>query len=153
MDAAEREELARKNFSDGCNCAQSVVRAFDEVLAEHGIDPQTASRMVSPFGGGMGRMREVCGAVSGMLLVLGLVEGYDDPAAYDAKKGLYEKVQELAGTFKDENGSIICRELLGLDAGPSEAAPEKRTEAYYASRPCADLCASAARILGGHLQP
>ena len=142
MDAAEREELARRNFTAGYNCAQSVVRAFDDVFEEHGVDPETAALLASPLGGGMGRMREVCGAVSGMLLVLGLAEGYNDPEAFDAKKELYEKAQALAGAFKDENGSIICRELLGLDAGPSEATPEKRTESYYGSRPCAELVAS-----------
>ncbi len=141
MDAAEREELARRNFTTGYNCAQSVVRAFDDVFEEHGVDPETAALLASPLGGGMGRMREVCGAVSGMLLVLGLAEGYNDPEAFDAKKELYEKAQALAGAFKDENGSIICRELLGLDAGPSEATPEKRTESYYGSRPCAELVA------------
>ena len=157
MDAAEREELARRNFTTGYNCAQSVVRAFDDVFEEHGVDPETAALLASPLGGGMGRMREVCGAVSGMLLVLGLAEGYNDPEAFDAKKELYEKAQALAGTFKDENGSIICRELLGLDAHGlhmpvSEATPEKRTESYYGSRPCAELVASAARILGQHLE-
>ena len=151
MDAAKRAELALENFHAGCNCAQSVVRAFDDVLEQQGIDPKTAARMAAPFGGGMGRLREECGAVSGMFLVLGLVEGYDDPEAYEEKKNLYEKVQQLASEFKDENGSLICRELLGLEAGPSEAAPEKRTEAYYGSRPCAGLCASAARILETHL--
>lgn len=152
MDAAEREELARRNFTTGYNCAQSVVRAFDDVFEEHGVDPETAALLASPLGGGMGRMREVCGAVSGMLLVLGLAEGYNDPEAFDAKKELYEKAQALGGAFKDENGSIICRELLGLGAGPSEATPEKRTESYYGSRPCAELVASAARILGQHLE-
>ena len=145
MDAAEREELARRNFTAGYNCAQSVVRAFDDVFEEHGVDPETAALLASPLGGGMGRMREVCGAVSGMLLVLGLAEGYNDPEAFDAKKELYEKAQALAGAFKDENGSIICRELLGLDAGHSEATPEKRTESYYGRRPCAELVACAAR--------
>lgn len=149
---SERGERARQNFLAGYNCAQSVVLAFADLLEEQGIDPDQAARMASPFGGGMGRMREVCGTVSGALLVLGLVEGYDDPKAYAAKKELYERVQELAGAFRDENGSIVCRELLGLAAGPSEAAPERRTDAYYRKRPCPELCASAARILSSHLQ-
>ena len=152
MDAGTRAESAKRNFLGGCNCAQSVVLAFDDVLEQQGMDPATAAKMASPLGGGMGRLREVCGAVSGMLLVLGLAEGYDDPEAFDAKKELYETVQELAGAFKDENGSIICRELLGLDAGPSGATPEKRTDAYYHDRPCSELVASAARILEDHLQ-
>ena len=151
MDATERGERARQNFLAGYNCAQSVVRAFDDVLEERGLDPEAAMRMASPFGGGMGRLREVCGTVSGMLLVLGLVEGYDEPRAYAAKKELYEKVQGLAGAFRDEHGSIVCRELLGLGAGPSEATPERRTDAYYRKRPCPELCACAARILASHL--
>ena len=152
MDAMERAERARRSFLEGYNCAQSVVRSFDDVLEERGIDLETALRMASPFGGGMGRLREVCGTVSGMMLVLGLVEGYDDPSAYEAKKELYREVQDLAGTFREENGSIVCRELLGLGAGPSRPAPERRTDAYYRKRPCPELCASAARILADHLQ-
>ena len=84
-------------------------------------------------------------------MVLGLVEGYNDPTTYDDKARLYEQVQELAARFKEENGSLLCRELLGLDEGASSARPEERTSAYYAKRPCAELCASAARILAEHL--
>lgn len=152
MDATERAELARQNFLEGYNCAQSVVRAFSDVLEGQGMDPKMAMRMASPFGGGMGRLREVCGTVSGMLLVLGLVEGYDEPKAYAAKKELYQRVQELAAAFREENGSIVCRELLGLGAGPSEPTPEQRTPDYYRKRPCPELCACAARILASHLQ-
>ncbi len=151
MDASERGEKARDNFLQGYNCAQSVVLAFEDVLDEAGIDANVAARLSSPFGGGMGRMREVCGAVSGMLMVLGLVEGYDDPKAFAAKKELYARVQELAGAYAQENGSIVCRELLGLGKGSSEATPERRTDAYYRKRPCPELCACAARILAEHL--
>lgn len=151
MEAVDRARCARENFMSGCNCPQSVVRAFDDVLVARGIDPATASRLASPFGGGMGRMREVCGAVSGMLMILGLVEGYDDPSDYDAKSELYARVQQLAQEFKAQNGSILCRELLGLENGPDKPLPEQRTEAYYDSRPCAELCASAAQILGAYL--
>lgn len=152
MRETDRAELARKNFLEGYNCAQSVVLAFADVLEERGADPKVVARMSSPFGGGMGRLREVCGSVSGMLVVLGMVEGYDDPKAFAAKKELYETVQELAGEFGDANGSIVCRELLGLSAGPSEATPERRADAYYRKRPCPELCACAARILARHLR-
>lgn len=152
MNPNERGELARQNFLKGYNCAQSVVRAFDDVLESQGIDPETAARMASPFGGGMGRLRETCGTVSGMLLVLGLVAGYSEPKAFEAKKDLYGLVQKLAAEFREENGSIICRELLGLAAGPSDPTPERRTDAYYRKRPCPELCACAARILASHLQ-
>ena len=151
MQAEERASRARQNFESGCNCPQSVVGAFDDVVARQGMDPEVALRLASPFGGGMGRLREVCGAVSGSLMVLGLVEGYSDPTIYDGKARLYEQVQELAARFREENGSILCRELLGLEEGPSSARPEERTESYYAARPCAELCASAARILSEHL--
>ncbi len=151
MDAAQRAERARENFLGGCNCPQSVVLAFDDVLAKCGIDADTAARLASPFGGGMGRMREVCGAVSGMLMVLGLVEGYSDPEDFEAKKELYEHVQELAGQFRDEHGTILCRELLELGKGPDAPVPEKRSEAYYHERPCAEFCATAARVLGEYL--
>ncbi|MDO4797694.1 MAG: C-GCAxxG-C-C family protein [Coriobacteriales bacterium] len=152
MEAGERELCARKNFLDGCNCPQSVVRAFDDVLQEHDIDPVTAMRLASPFGGGMGRMREVCGAVSGMLMILGLVEGYTDPADDQHKAELYAHVQELADKFRQEHGTIICRELLGKGEGSEAPTPEARTQAYYHARPCAEFCATAARILGEYLE-
>ena len=152
MDAEERSELARQKFLEGYNCTQSVVLAFSDVLQDQGLDPNTAAQMASPFGGGMGRLREVCGAFSGSLFVLGVAEGYRDPKASDAKKELYSSVQELAAAFKEENGALVCRELLGLGAGPSEATPEKRTDTYYRKRPCVELVASAARILAEHLQ-
>lgn len=151
MDATERAERARSNFLQGYNCSQSVVLAFDDVLAEQGLDARTALRLASPFGGGMGRMREVCGSVSGMLMVLGLAEGYDDAKAFKAKKELYGSVQGLAARFREENGSIVCRELLGLPKGPSDPTPERRSEGYYRKRPCQELCACAAAILAEHL--
>ena len=151
MDALNRGEMARQNFLSGYNCAQSVVLAFDDVLRAHGVDPLTAAKMASPFGGGMGRMREVCGTVSGMLMVLGLVAGYDEAKAYQAKKELYATVQRLAGAFRGQNASIVCRELLGLAAGPDAPTPEKRSDAYYRKRPCADLCACSAQILAKYL--
>lgn len=146
-----RAKRARQNFLAGYNCSQSVVLAFDDVLSEQGIDAALAARLVSPFGGGMGRMREVCGAVSGMLFVLGATEGYDDSKAHAAKTELYRKVQSLAGAYREEHGSIVCRELLGLASGPSDPTPERRTEGYYRKRPCAELCASAAAILEAYL--
>ncbi len=151
MDTSERAEKARANFLQGYNCAQAVLLSFDDVLEAQGLDAQALTRLASPFGGGMGRMREVCGAVSGMLMVLGLVEGYDDPRAFAAKKELYATVQELAGKFREENGSIVCRELLGLPKGPDDATPEQRTQGYYRKRPCQELCACAARILAEHI--
>ncbi|MBQ2774748.1 MAG: C_GCAxxG_C_C family protein [Clostridia bacterium] len=134
---------AKELFNEGYNCSQAVVGAFAEEL---GLDLQTALKIASPFGGGMGRMREVCGAVSGMFMVAGLAEGYCDPKDYEGKKELYAKIREMAEEFKSSEGSIICRELLeGVETqgGPN---PEKRTEQYYKKRPCPELVARAAEI-------
>ncbi len=138
------KELAKAYFLEGYNCTQSVLLAFHEEL---GLDKETAASLASPFGGGMGRLREVCGTVSGMFLVLGLKCGYSSPKDQDGKKQLYEQVQELAGIFQKHHGSIVCRELLGLSHRSDSPTPSKRTEEYYKKRPCADLAADAAEIL------
>lgn len=143
------KELAKSYFLQGYNCSQSILLAFHEEL---GLDEGTAARMASPFGGGMGRLREVCGTVSGMFLVLGLLRGYDDPKDQEAKTSLYQQVQRLAHTFQERNGSIICRELLGLDHQTDSPTPSPRTPEYYKKRPCADLAADAAQILEEFLQ-
>lgn len=138
-------ELAKQYFSEGYNCSQAVLLAFAEDL---GIDKKTAVMISSGFGGGMGRMREVCGAVSGMFMVIGLKYGYDDPKNFEVKKELYKKIQELAEEFKKENGSIICRELLGLsEKEKSTPTPEKRTAEYYKKRPCGELVKFAADLV------
>ena len=144
----KNEQLAHKYFTEGYNCAHSVFAAFHE---EMGMDEKTALRMSSAFGGGMGRLREVCGAVSGMFMVLGTLYGYDDAKNDEAKKILYTRVQNFANEFKEEYGTIICRELMGLPAGPSDPEPEKRTEAYYHRRSCEDYVEIAARILDEYI--
>lgn len=136
--------LAEQNFRSGYNCAQSVLLAFYDVT---GLDDRTAAMLASSFGGGIGRLREVCGAVSGAAMVLGLVKGHSDPDDREAKKAHYARVQEFAEKFKERNGSIICRELLsGVETSDGKE-PEQRTEAYYQKRPCALLCREAAEIL------
>ena len=143
---------AEEYFLQGYNCAQSVVLAFSYLIKEKtGIDESQLVRMVSPFGGGMGRLREVCGAVSGMFFVLGALEGYDNPKDNTSKTGLYEDVQLLAERFEKENGSIICRNLLGLKEGRENPVPEERSEEYYRRRPCAEMVRSAAEILDDFL--
>ncbi len=137
-------EKAEQNFRRGYNCAQSVVLAFGDVT---GLDEHTAAMLSSSFGGGMGRLREVCGAVSGALTVLGLVQGYADPDDPNAKKAHYHRVQEFARSFREKNGSIICRELLSGVQTVGGSDPEQRTEAYYKKRPCPALCRCAAEIL------
>ena len=138
---------AAELFLGGYNCAQAVAVAFCDLT---GLEEKQAAKMASSFGGGMGRLREVCGAVSGMRLVLGILDGYDDPTDDAAKKALYSRVQALAREFREENGSIICRELL--DNPPADPNPTPRTADFYTQRPCARMVLTAARILDEYLQ-
>ena len=138
--------LAAELFLQGYNCAQAVAVAFADVT---GMDKKEAAKLAAPFGGGMGRMREVCGAVSGMLMVLGTLYGYDNADADSKKKELYQQVQALAEQFKEENGSIICRDLL--QNPPSDPNPSPRTAEYYAKRPCARMVMTAARLMDGFI--
>lgn len=108
---SEKAQRAKALFLEGYNCAQAVAGAF---APEMGLSVDAAARLASGFGGGMGRMREVCGAVSGMTLAASALRGYNDPKAGPEKTDTYAMIQELAGRFRAENGSIICRELLGL---------------------------------------
>lgn len=136
-------ETAKALFESGYNCAQAVVCAFEDVT---GLERDTALRLASSFGGGLGRMREVCGAVSGAAMVLGLVYGSADPADHAAKTVHYHRVQDFARRFRELNGSIVCRELLA-GVGTPGADPERRTAEYYKKRPCPALVAQAAQIL------
>ena len=137
-------DKARELFNDGYNCSQAVFGAFAE---DARLDMKTALRFASPFGGGMGRMREVCGGVSGMFMVLGLLYGYDEPDDAQAKKELYSYVRALAEKFKESEGSIICRELLaGVKTQPGPN-PEDRNTADYKKRPCPELVAYAAQLV------
>ena len=145
LEESARGKQARENFNSGYNCSQSVLLAYEDYLKEKGLDPQTVLRMASPLGGGISRLREVCGAVSALCLLIGLTEGYDTPDD-EKKKALYSKVQKLVMDFQESRGSIICRELLGLEQKHDQPTPSKRTKEYYAERPCADLCATAAAI-------
>ena len=136
-------ERAVTYFLAGYNCAQATFLPFAEDL---GLEADFALRLTSSFGGGMGRLREVCGALSGIFLAAGLLYGYAAPGDDQAKAAHYARIQALAGAFRRENGAILCRELLGRQ-GAEAPAPEKRTAAYYAQRPCARLVGSAAAIL------
>ena len=141
------ENRARELFRAGYNCSQAVLLAFSDVT---GLDEKTATILSSSFGGGMGRLREVCGAVSGMFMVLGALEGYTTPNDNTLKMELYAKVQKLAGEFRQENGSIICRELL--DGTPSSTPnPTERTPEFYQKRPCGEFVKIAADIVADHL--
>lgn len=141
-------QKAEELFVSGYNCAQAVLVAFHD---QYDLDEETAMKVASAFGGGMGRLREVCGAVSGMFMVLGLLYGDYDPLNNDAKSIQYKNVQKLAAEFEKENGSIICRELLGIDEKVSDAVPSVRTQEYYKKRPCKKLVKAAAHILEKHI--
>ena len=131
---------------NGYNCAQAVAVAFCDITK---MEPKTAAAMASSFGGGMGRMREVCGAVSGMLLVAGILYGYDTPGDDEQKKAHYERVQLLAGQFRQEAGSIICREILKNP--PSDPSPTPRNPEFYQMRPCTRMVYLAADSLSRYI--
>ncbi len=140
-----KAEKARELFLSGYNCCQAVAGAFSE---EMGMELDVVTKICSPFGGGFGRTREVCGTVSGMMFVLGALRGYNDPNAREEKSRVYREAQELINKFKEDNGSVICRELLGLQKGEDVSpVPLERTGRYYKKRPCAELCAYAAGLL------
>lgn len=136
-------ELAYQLFKEGLNCSQAVAAAFTE---ETGLDKELITRLTIGFGGGMGRMREVCGAVSGMTFVIS--------SLYHEDKGsIYKRVQEVSRKFKEENGSIVCRELLGLNiSGADHPTPAPRTDEYYKKRPCAEIVKIAGNILEEYIK-
>ena len=141
----KHEEKARELFLAGYNCAQAVFLAFQD---EIGMTEKDAVLLASSFGGGLGRLREVCGAVSGAEMALGALKGYDSPTDADAKAAHYARVRELAETFASENGgTYICRELLGPEADASSPVPTPRDAAFYKKRKCLAYVGSAAAIL------
>lgn len=149
IDIEERVGRAKDLFKSGYNCSQSVFIAYADIF---GLDEKLAANISASLGGGMGRLREVCGAVSGSFLLVGLKYTVDDPSDKEAKAKNYAIVQELASKFRERNGSIICRDLLGLTSGIKESSvPSERTEEYYKHRPCAEYIGIAARIIGEKL--
>ena len=143
-----RAEQARQYFLDGYNCSQAVAMAFADMMQ---TEPKSVARLTSGFGGGMSRLREVCGSISGMVFVMSALYGYDEAADFAGKKQLYAEVQSLAEQFRERHGSIVCRELLELRKGASSPVPEQRTEEYYRKRPCAALIYSSAEILENYI--
>ncbi len=141
----EHDIQAAELFCSGYNCAQAVVVAFSDVT---GLSPELSAQLASGFGGGIGRLREVCGAVSGMVTVASLLYGYNSPDP-EKQAATYALVQKLAGEFKAQAGSIICRDLLQNPA--SDPNPSPRTQEYYAKRPCARMVMLAASILDAHI--
>lgn len=144
----DRSELAYNLFLQGCNCSQAVFCAFCDLT---GFDFDTALKLSSGFGGGIGRLREVCGAVSGLVLVLDALYGYTDISDPTVKSEHYKLVQHLCKRFSDEAGSIVCRELLGL-SGASDPVSPPRTEEFYRTRPCPNLIKLATGILDDYIR-
>ena len=139
------KERAVELFNEGYNCSQSVFTAFAH---RFNIDEETAKKISAGLGGGVGRMREVCGAVSGAAMVIGSICSAEDGKDNDGKQKNYELVREFADRFIKRNGSIVCRELLGLDVKMEDSAkPDSRTAEYYKKRPCVELVGDAAEIL------
>lgn len=144
-----RKEAAINYFKEGYNCSQAVVLAFQDVLS---IDAKELCKIASPFGGGVSRMREMCGAVSGMVLVLGNLIGYDTPELGDKKLQLYKNTQEILRIFENRFGSLICRNLLNLSQKHDDPTPTKRDHSFYIKRPCPELIGGAAEILEDYLK-
>ena len=148
IDIDARVAKAKALFHEGYNCAQSVALAYADITK---LDSELLATIAAPFGGGMGRLREVCGAVSGMSLLAGFIAPSPSCNNPEAKRRNYALVQHLAEQFRAENGDIVCRRLLGLDHDKDEPTPSPRTEQYYHRRPCAELVGTAARIVGEYL--
>ena len=142
MTKEERIEKAVSLFKEGYNCSQSVVAAFADM---YGFTEEQALKMASAFGGGIGRMRETCGAACGLFMLAGLEKGATKGSDRESKAATYALVQELAAKFKEETGSLRCSDLLGVST------PEARTSAYYAKRPCAKMVETAARIWADYI--
>lgn len=152
INVEERVARAINYFKSGYNCAQAVVMTFDDVMD---LTPEQLAKLIAPFGGGIGRMREVCGTVSGMAFVAGAISPSADPQNLDERKANYALVQQFAEEFRKENGDIVCRRLLGLEPmveRAETAMPSERTAEYYRKRPCAEYVGCAARIVAEYLQ-
>ena len=146
----DRIEKAVSLFKEGYNCSQSVVAAFADF---YGFSHEQALKMSASFGGGIGRMRQTCGAACGLFMLVGLETGCVDGKDREGKEANYKVVQELAEEFKKRNGSLICAELLGLaKSAPTPTTPEARTAEYYKKRPCVKMVEEAARIFSEYLE-
>ncbi|MBQ8227404.1 MAG: C_GCAxxG_C_C family protein [Clostridia bacterium] len=142
---SERVKKAESLFTEGYNCSQAVFAAYADLF---GIDEKTALKLSAGLGGGCGRQRELCGAVSGAAMIIGLKFGATDADDAEGKQLCYEKVREFTDEFKKTNHSIVCRELLGLDEGKKESAkPDERTKQYYEKRPCVQIVTDSAEAL------
>lgn len=148
INAEERAARAKEYFNQGYNCAQSVALAYADIT---NLDEEMVAKITASFGGGLGRLREVCGAVSGMAFLASFISPCPSADDAEAKKANYALVQEFAEQFRQQNGHIVCRSLLGLDCPKDEPTPSPRTAEYYKKRPCSEYVYDAALIVGKHL--
>ena len=149
IEAEERALRAKEFFNQGYNCAQAVALAYADIT---GLDESTVAKITASFGGGMGRLREVCGAVSGMSFLASFISPCPTADNAEAKKANYTLVQHFAEQFRQQNGNIVCRSLLGLDHPKDEPTPSARTAEYYKKRPCSEYVYDAALIVGKYLE-
>ena len=154
INPAERQERAEKFFMEGYNCCQAVLLAFQDILP---VDRSALLRVASGFGGGIARMREVCGTVSAMAMIAGFLSPAEDPSNLQQRRDNYALVQRFAQAFKEQKGSIVCREILGLrkperGAPMENPMPSARTPEYYKTRPCAATVGIAARIVADYIK-
>ncbi|MBQ0037017.1 MAG: C_GCAxxG_C_C family protein [Firmicutes bacterium] len=144
----DRSELAVKYFVEGHNCSQAIVLAFADLLD---IEASQLSKLAGGFGGGIGRLREVCGAFSGAVIVLDMLYGYDNYSNDEDKKEQYSRIQEIGLQFEKDKGSLICRDLMGLNVKHSDSAPTPRTKDFYQNRPCPNIIAYVAKLLEDYI--
>ena len=144
-----RKEQAIQYFKEGYNCSQAVVLTFKDILK---IDPNELCRIASPFGGGISRMRETCGAVTGMVLVLGNLIGYETPETGEKKHELYKNTQEIMHIFENRYGSLRCGKLLNISQKHDYPMPTPRDHSFFINRPCPELIGGAAEILEDYLK-
>ena len=154
INPSERQQRAEQFFLDGYNCCQAVLLAFEDILD---ADRSTLLRMASGFGGGIARLREVCGAFSAMAMIAGFLSPAEDPSDMNQRRDNYALVQKFAARFKEEKGSVVCREILGMrKLAPGEGfenpMPSQRTPEYYKTRPCAATVGLAAKIVAEYLK-
>lgn len=145
---SQHADKACQLFAEGLNCAQAVLVAFSDVT---GLDKEISMRLSSSFGGGMGRMREVCGTCSAMFMIAGILYGLDEGSTHEDKSEHYKRIQLLAEQFKEKHETILCRDLLKGLSVTSTPEPEKRTEQYYKVRPCIKFVRTAAEILDAYI--
>ena len=146
--SVSRADETERLFREGYCCSSAVFAAFADVI---GMTTDQAAKLACPFGAGFGGLREVCGAVTGMTMLAGYLLDCPEPNNQACKKALYGKIKPMCHAFEETEGSLICRELLGLKKGEELQEPAVRTEEYYRSRPCVRACRRAAQIAEQYL--